>query len=93
MYIVFRFLGGLFDAQTSMFQAFVSFTRLIFRCIGDVTSSHQRAHYLSQLEAINNIAQAIGPFIGGILSAYSLSASLYPFLSFLYLGGMHVAAI
>ena len=49
------------------------------RCVGDVTASHQRAHYLSQLEAVNNVAQAIGPFVGGILSSYSLDASMYSF--------------
>lgn len=46
------------------------------RCVGDVTTQHKRAHYLSQLEAANNIAQAIGPFIGGVLSSISLSAAM-----------------
>ena len=46
---------------------------------GDVTTQRQRAFYLSQLESVNNFSQALGPIIGGILSAYSLNHALYVF--------------
>ena len=45
--------------------------------MGDMTSSHQRAHYLSQLEAVNNVAQTIGPSIGSILSSIQLKVAMY----------------
>lgn len=45
-------------------------------CVGDVTTSNKRAHYLSQLESVNNVAQAVGPLIGGFLSTFSLNYAL-----------------
>ena len=44
--------------------------------MSDITTSHCRAHYLSQLEAVNNFAQCVGPLIGGILSSYSLISTV-----------------
>lgn len=49
----------------------------ICRCICDVTTSKNRAHYISQLESVNNIAQIIGPIMGGILSTRSLDYAMY----------------
>lgn len=45
--------------------------------MGDVTIPEKRAYYLSQLEAVNNVSQAIGPLIGAALSASSLTAALW----------------
>lgn len=50
---------------------------MTFSCVGDVITSSKRAHYLSQLESVNNVAQAVGPLIGGFLSSFSLSYALY----------------
>ena len=58
-----------------------------------MTSSHQRAHYLSQLEAVNNVAQTIGPFIGGILSSIQLKVAMYDYDSYYHLGGVHLVFI
>ena len=74
---MFRALAGLFDAQTPLFQAFLLVSEIIARCMGDVTTPEKRAYYLSQLEAVNNVSQAIGPLIGAALSASSLTAALW----------------
>ncbi|KAK8825356.1 hypothetical protein WA538_003053 [Blastocystis sp. DL] len=66
VFILLRAFTGLFDASTALFQAYMS----------DITSSNNRAHYLSQLEAVNNFAQCVGPLIGGILSSISLVYTL-----------------
>lgn len=74
-----RAFTGLFDSQTPLFQAFLLLSLLTYSCTGDVTTQRQRAFYLSQLESVNNFSQAVGPIIGGILSAYSLNHALYVF--------------
>lgn len=74
-----RAFTGLFDSQTPVFQAFLLLSPLIPSYTGDVTTQRQRAFYLSQLESVNNFSQALGPIIGGILSAYSLNHALYVF--------------
>lgn len=76
LFVVFRALTGLFDCQTPLFQASFLSPSFSTRCMGDVTVSEKRAYYLSQLEAVNNVSQAVGPFIGALLCAYSLSAAL-----------------
>ena len=44
--------------------------------MSDITTSQCRPHYLSQLEAVNNFAQCVGPLIGGVLSSFSLIYTL-----------------
>ena len=73
---MFRALAGLFDAQTPVVQALLLSIQFTNRCMGDVTVPEKRAYYLSQLEAVNNVSQAIGPLIGAALSASSLTAAL-----------------
>ena len=75
-FILLRAFTGLFDASTALFQAYGLCVIYYGRYMSDITSSNNRAHYLSQLEAVNNFAQCVGPLIGGILSSISLVYTL-----------------
>lgn len=46
-------------------------------CVGDVTTFKERASYLAELEAVNNVAQSFSPIVGALLANYSLRYAVY----------------
>ena len=84
--IVLRVLTGLFDALTAISQAYWSVFLLTFSCVGDVTTFSQRANYLADLEAVNNVAQSLGPLVGAALANYNLRYAVYAFSPRLTIG-------
>ena len=49
-------------------------------CVGDITTFSQRANYLADLEAVNNVAQGLSPLVGAALSNYNLRYAVFAFM-------------
>ena len=67
VYIVCRFVAGAFDTIQFLAQA----------VIADITKLDERPRSLTDLESKVNIAQSIGPIIGGLISQFHLYAAMY----------------
>ena len=67
VYIICRFVAGTFDTIQYLTQAIIA----------DITTLNERPRFLTDLESKVNIAQAIGPIIGGVLSNFNLYLAMY----------------
>lgn len=67
MYIACRFVAGAFDTIQFLAQAIIA----------DITTLDERSRFLTDLESKVNIAQAIGPILGGLISRFNLYAAMY----------------
>ena len=67
VYIICRFVAGTFDTIQFLTQAIIA----------DITTLNERPRFLTDLESKVNIAQTIGPIIGGILSNFHIYIAMY----------------
>ena len=79
VYLICRFVAGAFDTIQFLTQAIIA----------DITTLDKRSQFLTDLESKVNIAQTIGPVIGGIVSNFHLYFAMYSVFSFvMIIGGL-----